>query len=134
MKRVILTFIILFTLNGIIKAQYIYNRQHKAICMVQTLLEETYDFYCGGLKSASVRYDLVYDGSGNKVGRLEKDIIYDESNNVICTIKGKKIYSGGKKAAYVKNNIVYDGGGNRLVSLSGISMMQLAVYIYFIAY
>jgi len=126
--------IILFTFIGIINAQYIYNRQHNAICMIQTLTEETYDFYCGGVKSASVRYDLVYDGSGNRIGRLEKDILYDTSDNVICTIKGKKIYSGGKRSAYVKNSIVYDGSGNRLVSLRGISMMQLAVYIFFIAY
>ena len=134
MKRIMLSLILLFTFSGIIKAQYIYNKQHYVICKVHTLSEGTYDFYCGGIKSASVRGNLVYDRAGEKIGRLEKDVIYDDSDHVICTIKGKNIYSGGKKSVFVKNNIVYDDAGNQLVTLSEISMIQLGIYIFFIAY
>lgn len=129
-----LSLILLFTFSGIIKAQYIYNKQHYVICKVHTLSEGTYDFYCGGVKSASVRDNVLYDPSGKKIGRLEKDVIYDDSDHVICTIKGKNIYSGGKKSVFVKNNIVYDDAGNQLVTLSEISMIQLGIYIFFIAY
>ena len=129
-----LSLILLFTFTGIINAQYIYNKQHYAICKVHTLLEGTYDFYCGGVKSASVKDNVVYDPSGKKIGRLEKDVIYDDSDHVICTIKGKKIYSGGKRSVFVKNDIVYDDAGNQLVTLSEISMIQLGIYIFFIAY
>jgi hypothetical protein len=133
MKRFVLLSIILFLLNGIAGAQYIYNNQHKIICTVRTLSDVEYDIHCGGLKAATVNNDFVFDASGKKIGRVEKDLIFDGSDNVICSVKGKEIYSGGKKAAWVKNNIVYDGAGNQMFSVIGITMTQIAVYIFLVA-
>jgi hypothetical protein len=132
MKKTILSLVIVLCF-GIVKAQYFYNDKHNAICKVQIIQEEAFDVYCGGIKVAFVKYDIVYNGSGIKIGVVKEDILYDDLDNVICIIKRGAFYSGGNKVAFVKNDIVYDGVGNRIVAVSGISMMQIAIYIFLIA-
>lgn len=132
MKKIILSLIFILCF-GVINAQYIFNDDHNAICKIQTLDEKTFDFYRGGIKLASVKNDILYDGSGTKIGGVQGKVLYDDSGNVICTIEKKAIYSGGKKVAYVMNDIVYDAAGIRVVAVSGITIMQIAIYIFFIA-
>ena len=132
MKRIIISLVFVLCF-GMVKAQYIYNDLHNAICRVHIIQEEAFDFYCGGIKAAMVKNDIVYNGSGIKTGVVKDDILYDDLGNIICIIKRGAFYSGGNKVAFVKNDIVYDGVGNKIVAVNGLTMMQIAIYIFLIA-
>ena len=125
-KILSLTIILILCSSNKILAQSIYNNSGNAICSVQGG-----SFYSNGQRIGSVEKGVIYSG-GNKLGTIQGNTLYNNSGNAICFVQNGSFYNNGQRIGFVQSGVVYDGSGNRIASSQGLSVIEIAIFYFYL--
>jgi hypothetical protein len=86
-------------------------------------------FYDGsGRKVARFDKNLIFNASGHQIGRIDADRVFDGSGHQVGRVDGNNFYDGsGHQIGRVDGNNLYNSSGSRLAGWTGIICMMVLV-------